>query len=50
MTIHTKDLETFKAIYKDKFWKELSNNEALEYATALLNFTKILLLNKNKIC
>lgn len=48
MSLSNKDLEKFKAIYKDKFWKELSNNEALEYATVLLNFTKILFSNSKK--
>lgn len=45
MKLTTKDLDKFKAIYKDKFWKDLSDTQSLEYATALLNLTKIILLS-----
>lgn len=48
MKLTTQDLENFKALYKDKFWKDLSDTEALEYATALLNFTKVILLSNTK--
>lgn len=49
MKLTPQDLENFKAIYSDKFWVELSDTEALEYATALLNLTKILIHNKNNL-
>lgn len=49
MKIWTKDIDKFKAIFKDKFSKDLSDTEALEYATALLNLTKILIHNKNNL-
>lgn len=43
MKLWKEDLETFKAIYKNKFWVNIPDNKAVEYATALLNLTKLIL-------
>ncbi len=43
MRLNNKDLETFKAIYKNKFWVNIPDNKAVEYTTALLNLTKLIL-------
>jgi len=45
MQLNTKDLEKFKAIYKSKFDIELTNKQALEYWTSLVNLMKLLLSN-----
>lgn len=45
MTLKPKDLEKFKAIYKSKFDIELTNKQALEYWTSLVNLTRTLLHN-----
>lgn len=36
-------IDEFKAIYKDEFGKDLSDDEALEMGLRLLNFLKFLL-------
>jgi hypothetical protein len=45
MTLNTKDLDNFKAIYESKFNIKLTEKQALEYATSLVNLMKILLSN-----
>jgi hypothetical protein len=42
-------VQEFKEIYQKKFWVELADNEALEYATILINFARLMIrLSKNK--
>lgn len=49
MTLKTKDLENFKAIFKQKFNIDITDNEALTYWTSLINLMKILLSNSKKL-
>jgi hypothetical protein len=44
-------VQKFKDIYKQKFWIELTDKEALEYSTMLINFIKLIiqLSNNEKI-
>jgi hypothetical protein len=46
---HEERIQKFKEIYKKKFWTELTDQEALEYWTILLNFVRLIVsLSKNK--
>ncbi len=47
MQLTQENLDEFKRIYKEKFWKEISDKEALEQGIVLLNFMKLLLKNDN---
>lgn len=49
MTLKTTDLENFKAIYKQKFNIDITDQQALEYWTSLVNLMKIILLPKLEI-
>jgi len=40
--ISVKELEKFKEIYRNRFDKDISDQEALEKATKLLNFVKLI--------
>jgi hypothetical protein len=43
-------VQKFKDIYKQKFWIDLTDKEALEYSTMLINFIKLIIqLNNEKI-
>ena len=48
MQISQEHLDEFKRIYKDKFWKDLSDKDALDMATSLLNFVKIIVEEDKK--
>ncbi len=48
MQISQEHLDEFKKIYKDKYWKDLSDKDALDMATSLLNFVKIIVEEDEK--
>jgi hypothetical protein len=48
MQISQENLDEYKRIYKEKYWNEISDKEALEQGIALLNFMKIVLKNDSK--
>ena len=43
-----KHMQKFKEIYKEKFWIELTDSEALEYSVILLNFVKLIISNSRR--
>ena len=45
---HNERIQKFKEIYKEEFWVEISDKEALEYSTILFNFVKLVVYLKNK--
>ncbi len=48
MQLTEKQLQEFKDIYYKEFWKEISDKEASEWWTKLVNLMKILLLWEEK--
>lgn len=49
MSIHTNNIDNYKIIYKNYFWKEIIENKAFDELNTLLNLIKILLSNDIKL-
>lgn len=48
MQLTKENLDEYKRIYKEKYWKDISDKEALEQGIALLNLMKIVLKDNGK--
>lgn len=48
MQLTDKDIQEYKRIYFEKYWEEISNQEALKQWTALVNLMKNVLENSEK--
>jgi len=42
------DIEKLQKIYKEEFWRDISENDAGEIASQLLNISRKLLFSKSK--
>lgn len=48
MQLTDKNIQEFKKIYFEKFWEEISDQEALKQWLALVNLMKVVLNNNKK--
>lgn len=48
MQLTQEQLDDYKRIYKEKYWKDMSDKEALEHWIALVNLMKLLLKDNGK--